>query len=130
MGEDLGPKSLKLRICTGRSRIRENSEAAVVAGPAETPPNSHEFGYANFKRRVPDTPGPCSPRKSAQPSCDVQWGQRVALSGIADWQKGHGFVVASAGGSGFLVNRLTCLMTMKMQNATMRKSSTLLMNLP
>jgi hypothetical protein len=39
-------ESLKSRTSTGSSRIRENSEAADVAGPHETPPNSHEFSYA------------------------------------------------------------------------------------
>jgi hypothetical protein len=41
---------LKLRIWTGSSRIRENTEAAVVAGPPEAHPNSHEFGYAQLQR--------------------------------------------------------------------------------
>jgi hypothetical protein len=34
----------KLRISTASSRIRENSEFGLVAGPRKTPPNSHEFG--------------------------------------------------------------------------------------
>jgi hypothetical protein len=32
------------------SRIRENSDAAVAAGPCGTSPNSHEFGYAQPQR--------------------------------------------------------------------------------
>jgi hypothetical protein len=36
--------SPKLRISPGSSRIRENSEGTAAVGPAETPPNSHEFG--------------------------------------------------------------------------------------
>jgi glycosyltransferase involved in cell wall biosynthesis len=35
----------------GSSRIRENSESAAVVGPGETPPNSHEFGYAQLRRQ-------------------------------------------------------------------------------
>jgi hypothetical protein len=40
-----------LSIWTGSSRIRENSEVAVVAGPPEISPNSHEFGYAQLQSR-------------------------------------------------------------------------------
>jgi hypothetical protein len=43
-------ESLKLRISTQSSRIRENSGDAAVARPRETPPNSHEFGYAQLQR--------------------------------------------------------------------------------
>ena len=43
--------SSKFRMSTGSSRIRENSEGAAVVGPGETPPNSHEFGYAQLQRR-------------------------------------------------------------------------------
>ena len=43
---------LNFRIWTESSRIRENSEAAVVAGPPETRPNSHEFGYAQLHRHM------------------------------------------------------------------------------
>jgi len=49
MRRDILP-SLKLRIWTVRSRIRENSVAAVIAGPPETPPNSHESGYSQLQR--------------------------------------------------------------------------------
>jgi hypothetical protein len=44
------PESLKLRVSTASSRIRENSGSGLGAGPCETPPNSHEFGDAQVQR--------------------------------------------------------------------------------
>jgi rubredoxin/mono/diheme cytochrome c family protein len=38
-----------------RSRIRENSGSAAVAGPHESPPNSHEFGYSPSKCTTVET---------------------------------------------------------------------------
>jgi len=54
-------QSRKLRIATECSRIRENSGAAVVAGPTNHPPKSPEFGYAQLRSRRAGTarPGRC-----------------------------------------------------------------------
>ena len=51
----------------------------------------------------------------------MQFGQRVALSGIDDRQNGHSFVVGAAAGAGFF-SRLTCLINTKTAIATMTKA--------
>src|ERR1017187_3536345 len=64
---------------------------------------------------------------------EVQWGQRVALIGMVEKQRGHSFVVGSAA-TGACSSRcfmvFIALMTRKIQNATMRKSMIVLMNEP
>ena len=67
----------------------------------------------------------------ARQTSDVQCAQRVASIGISDRQRGHFFVVGSAGGaSSFFFAAFMALTTMKMARATMMKSSTVLMNVP
>jgi RNA-directed DNA polymerase len=56
-----GSGSWKLRFSTGSSRIRENSDSGLLAVPRETPPNSHESGYAQLQSSVAWMPG-ASPR--------------------------------------------------------------------
>src|SRR5277367_1748840 len=63
------------------------------------------------------------------PNCDVQFGQRVAGIGIIVWQNGHSFVVGDAG-AGWRFIRFACFTTIKIINATIRKSTTVLMNSP
>ena len=59
---------------------------------------------------------------------DVQWPQRVALIGTGVQQYGQSLVVGAA--TSFFFSRLICLITRKIAKATMRKSSTVLMNAP
>jgi len=70
-----------LCISEASSRIRENSEAAAVAGSRETPPNSHEFGYAQGQAALrPD--GRLDP---------AAWSVPVPLAGLQgpqDWDSG------------------------------------------
>ena len=61
---------------------------------------------------------------------DVQWGHLVASMCILLKQYVHFFVVTGAGSSFFLVKRLTCLTTKKMEKDIIRKSITLLINKP
>jgi hypothetical protein len=59
----------------------------------------------------------------------VQLGQRVAASGIANVQKGHGFVLGVTG-AGLAYIRVTIRTTTNTTAATMRNATTLLMNAP
>src|SRR6266478_2797065 len=65
-------------------------------------------------------------------SCDVQCGQRVALSGMSDRQYSHNLVDGAGVGSAASLrcSVFMALTAMKMQNATMRKSITVLINEP
>jgi len=59
----------------------------------------------------------------------VQFGQRVALSGTADKQYGHSFVVGAAAGAGFL-REFAALMIMNMAKAMIKKLITAFKNDP
>jgi hypothetical protein len=65
---------------------------------------------------------------------EVQCGQRVALIGIVEKQRGHSLVVGSAGAAGACSSRcfseFIALIIRKIQNATMMKSIVTLMNEP
>src|SRR5213593_1176515 len=63
----------------------------------------------------------------AAASSDVQCAQRTALSGTLIAQYGHSRVVVAAG---FAVQRFTCRISRNTANATIRKFSTVLMNIP
>ena len=62
-------------------------------------------------------------------SSEVQCPQRVALMGIVIRHLSQALVVGSAGGGAFF-RRLICLMIMKIQKATIRKSTSTWMKLP
>ena len=60
---------------------------------------------------------------------EVQCPQRVAVNGIFSWQNGQSFV-DGGGGASVRFKRLTCLITRNTANATIVKSTTVLMNAP
>lgn len=64
-------------------------------------------------------------------SMEVQFGQRVALIGMDVMQCGHSFVVTSGLTSACLrLKWFSCLMTIKIEKAMIKKSIMLLMNKP
>jgi hypothetical protein len=60
---------------------------------------------------------------------EVQFGQRVALIGIAEQQKPHSLVLAGAASGAFLI-RFTCFTIKNITKATIRKSRTVLRKIP
>ena len=68
-------------------------------------------------------------RARANQTSDVQWAQRVALTGIVDKQRGQSFVVAGPAGVGLFI-LFMALTSRKMQNATMTKSMIVLTKEP
>lgn len=66
-------------------------------------------------------------------NAEVQFGQRVALSGILDTQKGQSFVVGAAGAFGASARRrilLIARISRKTTKATIKKVMMLLMKAP
>jgi len=105
-------------MCSRASIRASPSSALLSAGgfftaPAE-PNGLHEIGHDAV----------CW----AASNCDVHCGQRVAASGIVDWQNGQDLVAGGAGSSRRI--RLIDRTTMKIANAMIRKLMTVLMNTP
>ena len=63
-------------------------------------------------------------------SADVHAGQRLAASGIAVQHCGHSLVDTGGRRRARGMNRFTCFTMMKITNATIRNSITVLMNSP
>src|SRR5438309_8650779 len=60
----------------------------------------------------------------------VQWAHFIALTGIADRQWGQSLVIGAAAAGAGSCKRLTCLMTRKTANATIKKLRILLRKMP
>src|ERR1700733_588810 len=92
----------------------------------ESRANSSSYCVAHRNRdRIPRSNLVCAYARSS----DVQFGQRVAFSGMDDAQYGHSFVVAAGAGAG-LFQAFTIFTIRKTAKATIRKSTTLFRKSP